>query len=486
MLHLQLSHKSLLKFACGEPGCFAQFDALKNFKGHLRKIHNFSDNYCPQVSSQPQQTAGEALQTETNDNVNCNDPVPDIEPEAPQISVDDVKAALAAQADAFVSKLYSKPSLPRSYVQHIVDDADVFLGGGFLQLLKEKCLTSLHACKAGTSGIQDIQKMFEVLQEPMRELKTEHRRLKRFKASGNYIPPVPYRLGVELANKRTRDGQKAEWVPVQGQHFPLRESFKKFLELPNCLDDILTYTESLQLETETISNFMQGELWKLKLQKFSHEDTVLPIFIFFDDFECNNALGPNSGKLGGVYATLPCLPPECRSALDNIFLSLLFNSKDREEFSNKKTLEPLIQELKYLETNGILVKTKDGEKRIFFCLGLVIGDNLGVHQICGFVEGFKANFPCRFCKASKEAMLHMDTVDEALLRNVMNYDSDVRREDISSTGIHSECVFNDIPSFHVTSNYAVDVMHDISEGVLRYVMGFIMYYFIFSKKYFTL
>lgn len=45
------------------------------------------------------------------------------------------------------------------------------------------------------------------------------------------------------------------------------------------------------------------------------------------------------------------------------------------------------------------------------------------------------------------------------------------------TGIKSESIFNTIPSFHVTHNYAVDVMHDALEGIVKYeLMNILSFY----------
>jgi hypothetical protein len=57
---------------------------------------------------------------------------------------------------------------------------------------------------------------------------------------------------------------------------------------------------------------------------------------------------------------------------------------------------------------------------------------------------------------------------------------------VSLTGINQACVFNEISSFHVTENYAVDIMHDLLEGVCKYDIGLMLNQMIFSLKYFTL
>jgi len=47
-------------------------------------------------------------------------------------------------------------------------------------------------------------------------------------------------------------------------------------------------------------------------------------------------------------------------------------------------------------------------------------------------------------------------------------------------------VFNEFSSFHLTENYAVDIMHDLLDGVCKYDIGLMLNQMIFSFKYFTL
>lgn len=54
------------------------------------------------------------------------------------------------------------------------------------------------------------------------------------------------------------------------------------------------------------------------------------------------------------------------------------------------------------------------------------------------------------------------------------------------TGIKENCVFNSIPSFHVTNNYYFDIMHDIFEGVCRYDISKILVHFIEKSKFFSI
>lgn len=58
--------------------------------------------------------------------------------------------------------------------------------------------------------------------------------------------------------------------------------------------------------------------------------------------------------------------------------------------------------------------------------------------------------------------------------------------DVSLTGIKESCIWNDVESFNVTTNYSVDIMHDMAEGVCKYYIGLILKEMIYNLKYFGL
>lgn len=175
-------------------------------------------------------------------------------------------------------------------------------------------------------------------------------------------------------------------------------------------------------------NFTQGSVWCKKLQKYPEPQIVLPIFLFFDDYEVGNPLGSHSGihKLGAVYVSIPCLPPHRQSSLNTIFLTLLFHSSDRLKFGNNVIFKPLIEELNFLQITGIDTNIEDFKGNIKFELGLIIGDSLGVHSsITGFVESFSSNYAGRMCKVRKSEMKRQCYADISLYRNLEQYHLDV-------------------------------------------------------------
>jgi len=140
---------------------------------------------------------------------------------------------------------------------------------------------------------------------------------------------------------------------------------QKFFELPDSYESTISYIESLKENSDYFSNFIHSSLWKQKTASYKEDEIILPFFVYYDDFDPNNPLGSHCNKLGAVYCAIPCLPPKYQSVLDNIFLILLFHSEDRKWFRNEKVFLPLIEELQYLETEGIIINTSQERKKYF-------------------------------------------------------------------------------------------------------------------------
>jgi len=209
--------------------------------------------------------------------------------------------------------------------------------------------------------------------------------------------------------------------------------------------------------------------------------------MYFDDVEPDNHTGSHAGdhSLGALYYQIPCIPQHHTSTLENVFVSSIFLSNDRH-LNNGDAFRPVINELKDLEENGILVHTATGNQRVYFCCCLLLADNLGFHSITGFSESFNANYYCRFCKEHKLVMKRQIRENLLLLRNRENYEADILINNVSLTGIKDRCVWNELQNYHVITNLVADLMHDILEGVCHYDLCAILEELISVKRYFTL
>ena len=141
--------------------------------------------------------------------------------------------------------------------------------------------------------------------------------------------------------------------------------------------------------------------------------------------------------------------------------------------------------MKFFEKTGIELDSPHGKKRVYFKVGLILGDNLGVHKLLGFTESFNSNYACRFCKMTLAQRSMASVEDTTLLRNKHNYDIDLMKHDVSKTGINERCIFHELPGFHVTDNLTVDIMHDCLEGFCMFDLVTLIKLCI-EKKHFTL
>lgn len=118
-------------------------------------------------------------------------------------------------------------------------------------------------------------------------------------------------------------------------------------------------------------------------------------------------------------------------------------------------------------------------------LGLTLGDNKGVNDMCGFAGGHKANYFCRFCKMHRNETETATVQGDKLMRNEKNYAEDVAKNDFTNTGVKEESIINSFFLCLATNSIGADVMHDILEGVLHYNLCEIILDFI-KKGYFSL
>lgn len=153
-----------------------------------------------------------------------------------------------------------------------------------------------------------------------------------------------------------------------------------------------------------------------------------------------------------------------------------------KKYSYEKILEKIVCELLFLEKEGIWLDINGNSINVHFALALVIGDNLGVHFLLGQVEAFAAHRPCRFCTASLQSIRECTVLKNIEMRDTASHESQIAKYDPSSTGIVRRCAFNQLLSFHAFQNQAVDIMHDMSLGFLRYDMALIIQHIMSLKK----
>lgn len=497
--HLRINHSYNVYsvYKCAQNGCSREYNSVKSFKKHLKDKHSahmfgevplqaFHQEHLAELNENEELNLNIRNAVEPIDYGDENEQIGDMHNVA--ITALDFKKVIFESSRALVATLYASSTLNRAHVQEIIELISEFFSNKFITMLRSKTLSMLRAVEQELrqDNLQHLIEMFNTLENILQGFETETQRINALKASESYICPRTYRIGV--SEKTVKIGNFAVLKPIEltGQHIPMTCVLKNFLELPGVFDAIFVNVENLN-NSDKFTNIIQSPLWKNIKDSYFRDRLVLPLFIYFDDVEPDNHTGSHAGdhSLGALYYQIPCIPQHHMSTLENVFVSSIFLSDDRY-LNNGNAFRPVINELKDLQDNGILVHTANGNQRVHFCLCLLLADNLGFHSITGFTESFNANYYCRFCKEHKLVMRTQVRENVLLLRNRENYEADIFINDVSLTGIKDRCVWNGLPTYHVVTNLVADLMHDILEGVCHSDFCALLEEMIFVKKYFTL
>lgn len=119
---------------------------------------------------------------------------------------------------------------------------------------------------------------------------------------------------------------------------------------------------------------------------------------------------------------------------------------------------------------------------------------LGLHGLFWFVESFSATYCCRFCLISKDELHSVFTEDDpsmvfhskeicaghcSALQNNPWVQRLVWKKTTTKPSLLNTlncCCF-----FHTSDNYVVDIMHDLLEGVVQYVLKLVFQYLVNQK-----
>lgn len=253
---------------------------------------------------------------------------------------------------------------------------------------------------------------------------------------------------------------------------PLELQIRNFLQLPNVLETILDHQENLlnNQREHAFRNIVDGTLWREIVEEYPNEK-VVPIFLYEDDFNPDNALGPHikTTNLSMFYLLFPTLLNYCQASIDNIIPIMIARAEDLR-LSTNPTILKILEEFRSLEDGIFVRKNGIGEPiKIRLILHIVVGDNLALNEILGFVRNFVGDGFCRVCIMTKE---------ETKI-NVMENEQLIRREENYIPGLHGIkdfCLLNFLRHYKVFKNFTADIMHDLFLGVFKRGLNEILIY----------
>ena len=172
-------------------------------------------------------------------------------------------------------------------------------------------------------------------------------------------------------------------------------------------------------------------------------------------------------------------------------MALLFSSELTGKYGYESLLQPLIEDMKIMETIGIEI-TLEGRTHIYRgTITMVVADNLASHVLGGFFCNFSTvkKF-CRFCSVSKQVLKEHPMRKDWVLRSRAGYDSNIAQlvddpEIAPAYGIKSNSCLNELSYFHAAEGLPTDLAHDDLEGIAVNVISDIVGALV-GKKYFSL
>ncbi|KAJ8047920.1 hypothetical protein HOLleu_00039 [Holothuria leucospilota] len=202
---------------------------------------------------------------------------------------------------------------------------------------------------------------------------------------GTLIKPVEKIVGESIKSKtdstsgRVYQQQRSDTY----QYVPIEKLIKAHLEQKGIMELIL---EQEQLHNSSLlETYRDGNYYKEKVHQ--ENKTLIPLLLYNDDTEVGNPLGFKKGfnKLSMFYVSLLCSPARYQASLSNILLAACAKTSVIAQYGIDTALSALLEDLKKLEMTGIEIHCDAYSGVVTPVLFQVIGDNLGLHQMLGFV-----------------------------------------------------------------------------------------------------
>lgn len=133
---------------------------------------------------------------------------------------------------------------------------------------------------------------------------------------------------------------------------------------------------NMKFSTEgVIRSLIDGSIWQARTANMCCQ-TVIPINIFFDDFNTGDTASHHSKttSICAIYCNIPCLPDYLLGRLSNILTVGFIKSEHRKKMSNEEILYKLIEQLNDLELDGLQISYNGEKRRKHFVLGFVLGE----------------------------------------------------------------------------------------------------------------
>jgi hypothetical protein len=245
------------------------------------------------------------------------------------------------------------------------------------------------------------------------QMRTSYARKLFYKEHFSYIDPICIYLGPQQDHKAS----KIYYVPIL-------ETIKMLMKNPHVYRQWRNNNNQNLNQPNVFEDITDGQVSQNN-PFFKDNSGAFRIILYQDAFEICNPLGSSKKihKLVGIYMVLGNISSFNRSRVDHIQLVTLCLESDVKKYGFKQICEILIRDIRTLEDG---MNFNNGTERVRGSVVAVIGDNLGSHQIGGYVENFSKNpYFCRYCHITKAEFESDIKLRNDSLRTKNSYQLDV-------------------------------------------------------------
>ena len=372
----------------------------------------------------------------------------------PDASCTDASDGSHMDVGSFVMDLRSR-NVPQKVCDEVVDQLKKFAG----QLASE-----YQACVANCRDGENVDISTLPSVSALDEVSNVKRQDKYARRKLGMVPPETKVLKSE--NDESKD---------TFQFIPVTQQIKSLFSNKSFADAFIEATGVPQ------SDGAEQEYADLKDGSFhkNADNDSLKLIIYSDEFTVSCPIG-NKTKKYGIVAVYFAIANMRRSRLQNIHLALLVHKSHLRRHSWATTLKPLIDDLKALQADGVAVELNGAIKQLKGSVALVVGDNLGIHEMAGYFCSFHGTGRiCRICHATTSEIQEKFKESDFVLRTQAEYDAQLKileQENFSEVfqkmfGIKERCVFSQLEGFRCIDQMPVDMSHDLLEGVALYTVN---------------
>lgn len=238
---------------------------------------------------------------------------------------------------------------------------------------------------------------------------------------------------------------------------------------------------------ESIELYKHGELFQRHPFLQIHKN-CLRISLHIDEGEYGTPLSSRKGKnkLTNVCFKIENFDPRINSSLDRVYYTIMVKSSTLKRYGYEKILQPLIDDLRRLESpEGVPIKTDSGVWIMRAVLVHVLGETLALHDIYGML-GPSANMFGRICEISRKDLISGEFGNSFAIRTVDSVQNSLLSDQPSNRyGIKTSCSLHQLTFYRWPTSQTLDPMHDLLEGVVPMVLKKILYNAVYHSHILT-